>query len=245
MSPIRHLRRLTGRRVELLPMTPMEQLRAGRLPHRLVQLVVGLYLFGAAAAMLVESTLGLTPWEVFHYGVMTHVGLSLGTVVVITSFVVLLLWLPLRQWPGLGTIANSLLIGPSLDLTLHLLPSPGSLAARVALLLGAIVVNGIGGAMYIGAQLGPGPRDGLMTGISHRSGLSHRIVRTAIEITVLVIGWFLGGIVGVGTVVYALLIGPSVQFFLPMLTVRLDHPRASTDPHAVGPAPDDQGHAPS
>ena len=233
MSPFALARKATRRRVELLPMTPLQQVRAGRMPLRMLQLLVGLWLYGTASAMFVRSTLGLDPWDVFHYGVMQHVHLSLGTIVMVVGAAVLLLWIPLRQWPGVGTILNSIVIGIAVDVTMGFLPPPEALAPRWALVLGGIVVNGIGGAMYIGAQLGPGPRDGLMTGIARRTGRSIRLVRTSLEITVLLVGWLLGGVVGLGTVVYALLIGPCIQFFLPILTVRLE-PRETARGRAVG-----------
>lgn len=230
MPSLSLVRTASRRRVDLLAMTPVEQLRAGRLPMRLGQLLVGLWLYGTASAMFVRSTLGLDPWDVFHYGVMQHVQLSLGTIVMVVGALVLLLWIPLRQWPGLGTILNSVVIGVALDVTMSVLTAPHGGLQRWALLLGGIVVNGIGGAMYIGAQFGPGPRDGLMTGIARRTGHSIRLVRTSLEVVVLLVGWLLGGVVGVGTVVYALLIGPSIQLFLPILTVRLDAPAARTAP---------------
>ena len=209
-------------------MTPRQQLHAGRLPRRLTQLTVGLWLYGTAMAMFVRSGLGLDPWDVFHYGVQTRWGVSLGTVVIVVGFAVLLLWIPLRQWPGLGTIANVVVIGVSTDVTLAILPAPEHLGWRWALLLGGIGLNGVAGAMYIGSQLGPGPRDGLMTGIARRTGWSLRLVRTAIEVTVLGVGWLLGGVVGVGTVIYAIAIGSAVQAFLPLLTVRLEPPDAQS-----------------
>jgi len=225
MSPIQTLRTglTTGarRRVDLIPMTPMEQLRAGRSFRRVTQLLVGLWLYGTAMAMFIRAELGLDPWDVFHYGVQQHIGLSFGTIVVIVGGFVLLLWIPLKQWPGLGTIANVFVIGIATDVMLAVLDTPSELWLRWAFLLGGIVINGIGGAMYIGSQYGPGPRDGLMTGLAQRTGLSIRLVRTALEVSVLAIGWVLGGVVGVGTVLYALLIGPAVQAFLPLLTVRL------------------------
>lgn len=227
MSPIHLLRRGVSRRVELTPMTSIEQLRAGRFSRRFVQLIVGLWLYGVSMAMFIRSGLGLDPWDVFHYGVQTHWAVSFGTVVIVTSFAVLLLWIPLRQWPGLGTILNSILIGIATDVTLGLFDAPSSLVWRWVLLLGGILANGLAGALYIGSQFGPGPRDGLMTGLAHRTGWSLRLVRTSIEVTVLAIGWLLGGVVGVGTVLYALLIGPIVQFFLPLLTVRVDPPARS------------------
>lgn len=214
-------------RPELLQIGPVAQLKAGRLPRRLVQLFVGLSLYGASMGMLVRSALGLDPWDVFHYGVSLHVPWTFGTIVVVISFAVLLLRIPLRQMPGLGTIANAVWIGVATDLTLSTTPEQHDLLPRAGLLLGGIVLNGIAGALYIGSQLGPGSRDGLMTGLHRRTGISLRVVRTTLELSVLVIGWLLGGVVGLGTVLYALAIGPLVQFFLPHCTVRIPDPDAS------------------
>ena len=222
MSPLDPLRRAGARRVELASLTPWQQLRAGRLPRRLVQLGVGLWLYGTAMAMFIRSGLGLDPWDVLHDGLRRHWGLSFGTVVVIVGFAVLLLWIPLRQWPGLGTVANAVVIGVATDATLRMLSAPTALAPRIGLLAGGIVLNGFAGALYIGSQLGPGPRDGLMTGLARRTGVSMRLVRTGLEVSVLAIGWLLGGVVGIGTVLYAVTIGPLVQLFLPLVTVRLD-----------------------
>ncbi len=199
---------------ELARLTPLAQLRAGRLPYRIIQLFVGLSLFGAAMAGFVRSGLGLAPWDVLHYGVTLHTGLSLGTVVIIFGFLVLLLWIPLRQMPGLGTIANVIWIGLSADVALAFIPEVHGLPAQLALFAGSLLVNGLGGGLYIGSQLGPGPRDGLMTGLHARTGISLRLARTGVEVMVLVIGWFLGGIVGFGTIIYALAIGPLTQLFL-------------------------------
>jgi uncharacterized membrane protein YczE len=206
---------------QLLPLSPLQQLRAGRLPRRLAQLFAGLALYGASMAMMIRSQLGLDPWDVFHFGITRHVSWSFGTVVIVVGALVLLLWAPLRQWPGLGTVANVFVIGLVTDASLALLSAPESLPARVGLLLGGIVLNGLAGAMYIGSQFGAGPRDGLMTGLVRRTGLSVRLVRTLLELGVLAVGWLLGGLVGVGTVLYALLIGPIVHVLLPRLTVRL------------------------
>jgi uncharacterized membrane protein YczE len=241
MSPIHLLRRGVSRRVELTPMTSIEQLRAGRFSRRFVQLIVGLWLYGVSMAMFIRSGLGLDPWDVFHFGVQTHWTVSFGTVVIVTSFVVLLLWIPLRQWPGLGTLLNSVLIGVATDVTLGMLAAPEALVWRWALLLGGIVANGLAGALYIGSQFGPGPRDGLMTGLARRTGLSIRLVRTTLELTVLAVGWALGGVVGVGTVLYALLIGPTVQLFLPRLTVRVRVPNAASETTDQAAAADDAG----
>ena len=211
-------------RTSLASLTPRQQLRAGRTTRRLVQLAVGLTLYGVSMGMMVRSGLGLDPWDVFHYGIARHLPVSFGTVTIIVGVAVLLLWIPLRQWPGLGTIANVVVIGLATDATLALLDAPDAMALRVVLLVGGIVLNGLAGALYIGSQFGPGPRDGLMTGLVRRTGRSFRLVRTSIEVTVLVVGWLLGGVVGLGTVLYAVLIGPVVQVFLPIFTVPLEVP---------------------
>ena len=200
---------------------PWEQVRAPRLPRRLAQLFVGLVLYGVTLAMLVRSHLGLDPWDVLHDGVAQHLPLSFGQVVILAGALVLVLWVPLRQAPGLGTVANVVVVGLVSDATLAAVERPDSLAARAALLIAGVVLNGLAGALYIGAQLGPGPRDGLMTGLVRRTGWSVRAVRSGIELTALAVGFALGGIVGVGTVLYALAIGPLVQLFLPWVTVPL------------------------
>ena len=209
------------RHVPLRNLSPREQLRAGRLPRRVVQLMIGLTLYGVSMAMLIRSTLGLDPWDVFHAGIATHVPLTFGQVTIVVGALVLLLWVPLRQWPGLGTVANVVVIGVAADIGLALIAAPQDLWARALMLGSGIVLNGIAGGLYIGSQLGPGPRDGLMTGFARRTGLSIRLVRTTIEVVVLSAGWLLGGPVGLGTVLYAVTIGPLVQFFLPRLTVDL------------------------
>ncbi|MCE1173382.1 MAG: hypothetical protein LWW77_02095 [Propionibacteriales bacterium] len=219
---------------------PLEQLRAGRMARRLVQLLVGLWLYGTAMALFVRSGLGLDPWDVFHAGVQRLVGWSFGTVVIVVGFAVLLLWIPLRQAPGLGTIANAVVIGVATDATLAWVRPATDPAMAWMLLLVGLVVNGIAGALYIGAQLGPGPRDGLMTGLARRTGWSLRLVRTGLELSVLGIGWALGGVVGIGTVVYAVAIGPLVQLFLPYVVVELavapPRPvRCQDDPEPVEP----------
>lgn len=207
--------------VPLAALTPWGQLRAGRRPRRLVQLVAGLTLYGVSIAMMVRGGLGLPPWDVLTVGLVKHLPMSFGQVVIATSFVVLLLWVPLRQLPGLGTLLNAVLIGLVADATLAQLAAPDPWAARAALLVGGILLNGLAGAMYIGSQFGPGPRDGLMTGLVRRTGRSVRLVRTVLEVTVLGTGWLLGGTAGLGTVLYALGIGPLVHTLLPRLTVAL------------------------
>ena len=211
---------------QLADLGPLEQLRAGRTGRRLTLLLVGLVLFGASMALIVRSTLGLIPWDVLHVGLQRHLPLTFGTVVVVASVVVLLLWIPLRQKPGLGTVLNALLVGPAADLTLAVVPEPGSLGWRALLLVSGIVLNGIATGMYIGSQFGPGPRDGLMTGLSRLTGRSVRLVRTLLEVVVVSVGWLLGGVVGLGTVLYAVSIGPLTHVFLPLFTVDLPRDRA-------------------
>jgi len=200
---------------------PLDQLRAGRLPERLLRLLLGLWIYGLAVALLVQGTLGAAPWYVFLLGLALHLPLSLGTVMVIVSIVVLLAWIPLRQMPGLGTLANTLLVGPFADLNLAWLPLPGTMPMRVAYVLTGTIACALATALYVGAHLGPGPRDGVMTGLSRRSGWSIRRVRTGIELGVLGAGISLGGTVGAGTLVFALGVGPLTQLFLRHLAVRL------------------------
>jgi len=194
-----------------------------RRPRRFAQLLVGLLLYGITMGMMVRAVLGLDPWDVFHQGLTELVNqwipLSYGAVITIVSVFVLLLWIPLRQRPGIGTIANAAIIGFTTDATLAVLPEFSDLTVRIVVLALAIVGNALAGALYIGAGLGPGPRDGLMTGIVGRGIGSIRLVRTTIELTVLGIGWVLGGVVGVGTVVYALAIGPLLHLLLPRLEI--------------------------
>lgn len=207
----------------LADLGPVAQLAAGRLGRRLPQLLVGLVLYGVSLALMVRGHLGLAPWDVLHVGVIQHLPMSLGQAVVAMSFVVLLLWVPLREKPGIGTVANALVVGLSADATLWLLAEPSGLAARGALMIGGVVLCGFASGLYIGAQLGRGPRDGLMTGLHRRTGLSLRSVRTLLEVSVVLVGvalgGALGGALGVGTVVYALAIGPLTQLFLPWCLV--------------------------
>jgi uncharacterized membrane protein YczE len=200
---------------------PLAQLRAPRLPRRLAQLFVGLALYGFSMGLLVRSTLGLDPWDVLHEGIAKRTDLSFGEVVIVVGVFVLLLWIPLRQVPGLGTVANAIVVGLATDATLAVLEAPTALGPRMGFLVSGVVLNGLAGALYIGAQLGPGPRDGLMTGLVQRTGWSVRLVRTGLELTVLTIGFLLGGTVGIGTVLYALAIGPLLQVFLPWTVVPL------------------------
>jgi uncharacterized membrane protein YczE len=219
---------------DLARLGPIEQLRAGRLVRRLTQLAVGLALYGVTLGMMIRATLGNAPWDVLHQGMALHLPISIGTAVIIMSLVVLLLWIPLRELPGLGTIANSFAVGLAADLTLGLLNAPDSNWERGLLMLGGVVLNALATALYIGSQFGPGPRDGLMTGLNRRTGVSIRFVRTGLEVTVVAIGWLLGGVVGVGTVLYAAAIGPLVHILLPLFIVEIHPPKPpkSRDLHA-------------
>jgi uncharacterized membrane protein YczE len=188
-----------------------------------VNLYLGLVLFGVSIALMLSSQLGLDPWDVFHQGLAKRTGLRFGWIVIGVSVVVLLLWIPLRERPGVGTVSNVVVVGLAADAALAVLPEPGQLALRAVFLVAGIAVNGVATALYVGAGLGSGPRDGLMTGLARR-GHSIRVVRTWIEVSVLVAGWLLGGTVGVGTVLYAVSIGPLVHYLLPRLTVPAVHP---------------------
>lgn len=200
--------------------------------RRITQLLIGLAMYGISLAMFIRAGLGLDPWDVFHQGLSQKTGFSIGVVVIAVSFLVLLLWIPLRQMPGIGTIANAVLVGLFADLGLWLIPSFSHLGGQIAMLAGAVILNGIASACYIGARLGPGARDGLMTGLVRRTGWSVRLVRTGIEVVVLAVGFLLGGSVGVGTVVYALAIGPIVQVLLPKFMVP-ERPKATAPTEAV------------
>jgi uncharacterized membrane protein YczE len=218
-----------GRPRVLTDLGPIAQLRAGRLGRRLPQLYAGLVLYGLSIAMMVTAHLGNAPWDVLHSGLARHFPITLGEALVIVSFAVMVLWIPLRETPGLGTISNAIVIGVSADAFLRLLDQPGALWLRGVLSVGGVVVCGVATAMYIGAQLGRGPRDGLMTGLARRTGLSLRLVRTLLEITVVVIGLLLGGAAGLGTVLYALAIGPLTQAMLPFWIIDLRRPVVTRD----------------
>jgi uncharacterized membrane protein YczE len=200
-----------------------------RLFQRLVRCVFGLALFGLGISLILQADLGAAPWDVFHTGVSELTGIPVGTVIIITGVALLVLWIPLREQPGIGTILNAIEIGVVVDLTLPLIPEPDLLAVRVPMMLSGVVIIAIGSGLYIGSGLGPGPRDGLMTGLARR-GLSIRVARTGIELFVLAVGIALGGSIGIGTAVFAIAIGPLVHVFLPMLTIR---PLADDTPPAV------------
>jgi len=184
-------------------------------------LLLGLIGYGFSMAMMVRAGLGLDPWDVFHQGLSKHTGMTIGIASAVVGVGVLLAWIPLRNRPGIGTVANVIVIAVTVDAGMWLLVPPTSLPVRIAMMVGAVVLNAFSTVLYVGAGLGPGPRDGLMTGLVARSGLSVRLVRTSIEATVLAVGWLLGGTVGVGTVLYAFGIGPLVQFFLRLTPKRV------------------------
>lgn len=177
-------------------------------------LLIGLIGYGFSMAVMVRSGLGLDPWDVFHQGLANRTGMTIGIATAVVGVAVLLAWIPLRNRPGIGTVANVVVIAITVDAALAFLPEPTGLPVRIAMMVGAVLLNAVSTVLYIGAGLGPGPRDGLMTGLVARTGLSVRLVRTSIEATVLVVGWLLGGTVGIGTVVYAFGIGPLVQLTL-------------------------------
>jgi uncharacterized membrane protein YczE len=195
--------------------------------RRFIQLQLGLLLYGASLALMVRADLGLNPWSVLHQGLSELTGLSLGLIVNLVGALVLLIWIPLRQKPGVGTICNVLVIGTAADVALWALPPIEGLGLKIAFLITAIVLNGAATAAYIGAGLGPGPRDGLTTGLVRITGWRIGWARTAIEVAVLAIGWMLGGVAGVGTILYALANGPLIQRFMPWFEIR---PRGEASP---------------
>lgn len=190
------------------------------MPRRVIQLLVGLFLYGAGCALTVEAGLGVDPWTVFAQGLSVRTGVGIGWITNVVGFFVLLLWIPLRQKPGVGTVANILLVGTSMQLVLAVVPPVTGLFTQVVLLLGGIVVVAVASGLYIGAHFGPGPRDGLMTGMHARLGWPIWLCRALVELSVLTIGWLLGGTVGIGTVLFAVLIGPLVHVALPLLDTR-------------------------
>lgn len=185
------------------------------LTTRLLQLYAGLVLYAVSMALFLRSNLGGMPWDVLHQGVARHTGLPMGVVVLVSSAVVMLLWIPLRQKPGFGTLSNIVVISLTIDPALRLIPEPAGLPPRIGLLVAGVLTNAVATAAYLAADFGPGPRDGLMTGLVRRTGGSVRLVKTSIEVSVVTLGWLLGGVVGLGTVIYALAMGPLVQLILP------------------------------
>jgi uncharacterized membrane protein YczE len=187
--------------------------------RRLPQLLIGLFLYGFAIAMMVQAGIGVSPWDVLTQGIAKQTGFAFGLITNVVGLLVLLLWIPIRQKPGIGTVVNVLLIGPSAQVALLLIPAQTALGSRLLLFAGGLALLAIATGLYIGARFGPGPRDGLMTGIHRRFGIRIWIVRTSIEVTVLAVGWLLGGNVGIGTLAFALLIGPMVSVTMPLLRV--------------------------
>jgi uncharacterized membrane protein YczE len=201
------------------PAVPFARAIPSSMSRRVGQCVVGLIVAGSGVALIVDADVGLAPWDVLHKGISRHTGLGVGTVIIIVGFALLALWIPLRVRPGLGTLLNAVLIGGTVNVVLPHLPEPDNLTVQIAEMVAGVFAFGVGSALYIGAGLGPGPRDGLMTGIAAR-GYSLRLVRTGIEIAVLATGWALGGTVGLGTAVFALSIGPIVHHFLGVVGMR-------------------------
>ena len=187
--------------------------------RRILQLLLGLFLYGISISMMIQAAVGVSPWDVLGQGVALQTGIPFGIATNLIGIVVLLLWIPIRQKPGIGTVLNVLLIGPSAEIGLALIPEPEQLWARVLLFTGGLVLLAVATGIYIGTRFGPGPRDGLMTGLHRRTGWRIWIVRTAIEIVVLTIGWILGGNVGLGTLAFALLIGPLVNLAMPLFAI--------------------------
>jgi uncharacterized membrane protein YczE len=203
----------------ITPVLPRPRLR------RLAQLYLGLYLYGLSGALLIRSDLGAMPWDVLSQGLSNQTGLSIGTWSVIIGALIMLLWIPLRQKPGLGTLSNVIVIGVSVDLSLWLIPTTDFLPFQILLLISGVLVCAIATGCYIGVGLGPGPRDGLMTGLASL-GLSIRLARTIIEVTVALLGFLMGGTVGLGTLVFMIAIGPLAQIFLPMMRMAEATPQA-------------------
>jgi len=179
--------------------------------RRLVNLYLGLVLFGISMAMLVEAHLGLIPWDVLHQGISRHTGWSLGTTVIVIGFVVLLVWIPLRERPGFGTLSNVVVIGLALDATVRLLPTPSELSGRTALVVGGIALNAFATLLYLNARMGAGPRDGLLTALLRLTPLPAGVLKVALEVSVVALGWLLGGTVGIGTIAFAVTVGPMIQ----------------------------------
>ncbi len=209
------------------PSTSQISLRHRPFP-RTAQLLVGLVLFGVGEGLIMAAGLGVLPWDVLSQGLVRHFGLTVGAWSVIIGISVLLLWIPLRERPGVGTILNALIIGPVLDATLRVVGPPSVVEAQAVMLVAGVLLNGVASAVYIGARLGPGPRDGVMTALVRTTGRSVRLVRTSIEVAVVIVGFALGGNLGVGTLLYALAIGPIIHVTLPYVLARDGRPQAGS-----------------
>ena len=212
-----------------------------RRAHRMVQLQLGLVLYGLSDGMILMSGLGANPWDVFHQGLAKHIGLPVGTTVILVGVAVMLLWIPIRQKPGFGTLCNVVVVGLAMDAAMAWMPTPHVWWLRWGEMAGGIVLNGVATGAYIGAGMGPGPRDGVMTGYATR-GRSIRVVRTSMEVAVLAVGWLLGGTVGIGTAAYALLIGPLAHRFIPLLAIKAKDDGAQRAPKAEKPRRAAAGH---
>lgn len=223
---------------QLAQLGPFEQLRTGKLARRLLQLMIGLAFYGVSMAMMIRGNLGLAPWDALHVGITLHLPISFGWVVIGVSFLVLLFWIPLRELPGIGTLGNAIIIGIVADLMLRIMGTPEHLLARLALTVGGVLLCGLSTALYIGAQLGRGPRDGLMTGLHRVTGMSLGMVRTCLELTVLIAGILLGGLglLGIGTLMFALSIGPLTQIMLPWMLVAPSGNGAASEPERTAMA---------
>ena len=200
----------------------MSALQGRRLLRRWMQLLIGLFLYGIGIAFMVRGQIGAAPWDVLSQGITRHVPLTFGVVTILVSIVVLLLWIPLRQKLGIGTVLNALLVGPAADVGLAVIPADQPLWLRICFFVIGLLVLSAATGLYIGAQFGPGPRDGLMTGLHKQTGWRIWIVRTGIEIVVVAVGWALGGNVGVGTVAFALLVGPLCQYFMRLFAMTIN-----------------------
>lgn len=201
--------------------------------RRVLQLLIGLFLFGIGISFLLKSNLGASPWDVLAQGIARHIPYTFGTISVLLGIVVLLFWFPLRQKPGIGTVFNALLVGPSADVGLAVLPETGVLWLRVLFIVIGTVLVGLATGLYIGSRFGPGPRDGLMTGLHRVTGQPIWMVRVGLELTVLAIGWLLGGTVGLGTVVFAVFIGHACEFFMKIFYIELPSDSDSEDTAAT------------
>ncbi|GAA3946258.1 hypothetical protein [Microbacterium soli] len=196
-------------------------MRGRRLRRRVPQLLIGLFLYGIGIAFIIRGVIGAAPWDVLSQGIATHIPLTFGTITVIVSGIVLLMWIPLRQRLGIGTVLNALLVGPAADVGFLLIPVVDALWVRILFFAVGLTILAAATGLYIGARFGPGPRDGLMTGLHTVTGRPIWVVRTALEVTVVLIGWLLGGDVGVGTLAFALLVGPLCQFFMRVFDVEV------------------------
>jgi uncharacterized membrane protein YczE len=220
---------------------PSSSTRPATRARRFTQLLVGLFLYGIAIATMMQATIGIEPWDVLAQGITLRTGIPFGLVTNLVGAVVLLFWIPLRQRPGIGTVLNVLLIGPAAQFGLWAIPQPDALWARILLFAGGLLLIAVASGLYIGAQYGPGPRDGLMTGLNARTGRPIWMVRSGIEAVVLLVGWLLGGNVGWGTLAYALCIGPLVHLAIPLFALRVPDRASARGRHQLEPDAGERG----